>query len=538
MFAWARTGQQEDGSPLSFTLPPHHGFKVGPDNPLLFDIHLEVPQDYAQNQIPIAAGFNVSFSENPETIKNLLKVEGVYQYQLTLPPGSKDIVKKIFCHVEEDLHVVAYRNHAHQAARDIYSYVYYNGKRHVFGNMSAMEPQIFRHLDEPVTFRRNSVLEVHCHYTTLNETHTLMAGDNNTNHDEMCNQYYMAYTSETMRPFQCHSGLDTEEINDYHVSKDFGSLTTTTIPGSASSSASSTRLGQVSGVAHSPGDGSFGYVFARRENTYMTPTPIDDDAIFKVDLQTGTVVKNIPTKGLFIAPHGLHVDHWGNIWTTDTSTHQVLKLDEEGNILMKLGEHKVPGSDVHHFDRPTDVDVSQTTGEIYVSDGYGNSRIIVFDADGNFLRTWGKQRGSEPGSFNIPHNIALDEDDQVYVADRENRRVQVFSSGGELLNQWESVFCKRRAPPNKPWRGHLSALSYNRRYNVLFSVEGSYLTVRKLNGNIVGVYGGNEGSELGDLLWAHDVSIPYNGTLTPSALVGELDNHRVQQFVPVPFLGQ
>ena len=69
-------------------------------------------------------------------------------------------------------------------------------------------------------------------------------------------------------------------------------------------------------------------------------------------------------------------------------------------------------------------------------------------------------------------------------------------------------------------------------------MEGSYLAVRNLNGNIVGVYGGSEGSTLGDLLWAHDVSIPYNGTLTPSVLVGELDNYRVQQFVPVPILGQ
>src|SRR5262249_23653610 len=114
--------------------------------------------------------------------------------------------------------------------------------------------------------------------------------------------------------------------------------------------------------------------------------------------------------------------------------HQVLKFDAEGKLLLTLGKKGEPGADRDHFDRPTDVAVAPE-GDFYVSDGYGNSRVVYFSKEGKYLGQQGK-KGKGPGEFNLPHAICLDGKGRIYVGDRENGRIQVFDTSGKVLDQW------------------------------------------------------------------------------------------------------
>jgi DNA-binding beta-propeller fold protein YncE len=135
--------------------------------------------------------------------------------------------------------------------------------------------------------------------------------------------------------------------------------------------------------------------------------------------------------------HGLHVDPWDNVWITDVGRHLVMKFSPDGGLLLTLGVDGVPGGDQHHFDQPTHVCVVPS-GEIFVTDGYGNSRVVKFDARGEFMLEWGR-RGTAPGEFHTPHVITLGPDGLLYMTDRENDRIQVFNQNGELQAVWPDL---------------------------------------------------------------------------------------------------
>jgi len=135
----------------------------------------------------------------------------------------------------------------------------------------------------------------------------------------------------------------------------------------------------------------------------------------------------------FAMPHGLTVDGHDNVWVTDVALQQVFEFSPEGKLLMVLGERGVAGADERHFNRPTDIAVLPD-GSFYVSDGYRNTRVVKFSPEGKFLFQWGAP-GTGPGEFNTPHALAVDGAGRVYVADRENDRVQVFDARGRFLKQ-------------------------------------------------------------------------------------------------------
>ncbi len=155
-------------------------------------------------------------------------------------------------------------------------------------------------------------------------------------------------------------------------------------------------------------------------------------------------------EGVFTRPHGITIGPDDSVYCTDDSGHTVRKFTPEGKLLLTLGTPGIP-SDTGStsvdfrtivrsgppFNYPTNVAISPE-GEIYVSDGYGNARIHRFSADGRLLNSWGEP-GTGPGQFNVPHGIAVDDDDAVFVADRENSRLQMFSPRGELLDEWTDV---------------------------------------------------------------------------------------------------
>lgn len=153
-------------------------------------------------------------------------------------------------------------------------------------------------------------------------------------------------------------------------------------------------------------------------------------------------------EGVLDDAHGLHIDDDENIYLPVKNSHVVQKYDRSGNLLMTLGEWYKPSDTgwsgnteepalraAGPFNRPSDVSISPD-GYLYISDGYGNARVHKFDKDGNLLNSWGAPGKTEPGEFHVPHGVWVHTDGRVFVADRENNRVQIFTQEGEFLTQW------------------------------------------------------------------------------------------------------
>ncbi len=169
------------------------------------------------------------------------------------------------------------------------------------------------------------------------------------------------------------------------------------------------------------------------------------------DTTTPTVMKFDPTgkmlksfgAGMFVFPHGMHIDKENNIWITDGQGrngrgHQVFKFNSDGKLLLTLGKAGVAGSGNDEFNQPSDVHVG-ANGDIFVADGHGaktNARIMKFDKNGKFIKTWGKL-GTGPGEFNCPHALAIDSKGRLFVGDRFNNRIQIFDQDGKFLEEWK-----------------------------------------------------------------------------------------------------
>jgi DNA-binding beta-propeller fold protein YncE len=132
--------------------------------------------------------------------------------------------------------------------------------------------------------------------------------------------------------------------------------------------------------------------------------------------------------------HGLRIDKDDFVWIVDRDRHLVRKFDPSGQLLLTIGTEGSPGTGPNQFNRPADVAFGPS-GEIYVADGYGNSRVMKLDKSGKLLKTWG-EKGSAPGQFDLPHSIAVGPDQRVYVCDRYNWRLQIFDREGNLQETW------------------------------------------------------------------------------------------------------
>ncbi len=154
-------------------------------------------------------------------------------------------------------------------------------------------------------------------------------------------------------------------------------------------------------------------------------------------------------EGVFSSAHGIFIDRHDNVYCADNFDHTVRKFTTDGTLLMTLGDtdrpadtgFKIGESPVQYaggpFNMVTNVAVAEN-GEMFISDGYGNARIHRFSAEGKLLSSWGEP-GSGPGQFNLPHSVAVDRAGRVYVADRENSRLQIFTSQGDFIESWDWV---------------------------------------------------------------------------------------------------
>jgi peptidylamidoglycolate lyase len=256
----------------------------------------------------------------------------------------------------------------------------------------------------------------------------------------------------------------------------------------------------------------------------MPDEPIKGKTILVINKDNGKLINSWGDK-LFIMPHGLKVDDGNNIWVTDVGLNQVFKFSYDGKLLLKLGEAGVAGNDSMHFDKPTDIAITKD-GSFYVSDGYGNSRVIKFSATGKYLFEWGKKGGKER-EFNIPHGITLDNNGNVYVADRENNRIQVFDSTGKFIKQFaDNSF------------GTICAVAFDNSKSKLFAVDDfTFLKVRHRGSDIfvldtagkVQTRMGRSGSYEGKTSWYHDLTVDKDENI----YVGDILGNTIQKFKKV-----
>jgi DNA-binding beta-propeller fold protein YncE len=283
-------------------------------------------------------------------------------------------------------------------------------------------------------------------------------------------------------------------------------------------------LGQVTGVDVD----SHGHVFVfhRADRPWLetqNTTPITEPTLLRLEAATGRIEEELGA-GAFVVPHGLRVDHRDHLWVTDVGTHTVHELDHDGTPLRSFGTFGEPGDDDAHFDQPTDVAVA-ADGRFFVADGYGNARVVAFDADGRFVRAFG-ERGSAPGQLDTPHSIALDADGRLLVADRGNARIQRFTTEGELIDVWQS------AALGRPW-----AVDVDARGKVYVVDGGDQNPVPPDRSHILRLGDDGEieaswasfGNQDGQLYWGHAVAV----TETGEVLVGDVRyGMRVQKWTP------
>jgi DNA-binding beta-propeller fold protein YncE len=222
-------------------------------------------------------------------------------------------------------------------------------------------------------------------------------------------------------------------------------------------------------------------------------------------------------EGLFSRAHGLFIDADDNLYCTDDGDHTVRKCTPEGKVLLTIG---LPGEprpfmSGEPFNRCTHTALSPS-GEIYVSDGYGNARVHKYTPDGRLIRSWGEP-GSDPGQFNIVHNIATDADGLVYVADRENHRVQVFDGDGRYQTQWNNLHrpCALCACGPKRTTFIIGELGPGLPVNLDVPNLGPRLTVVDSSGKRIARLGGENGPglESGKFLAPHGLAVDSHGDI-------------------------
>lgn len=212
-------------------------------------------------------------------------------------------------------------------------------------------------------------------------------------------------------------------------------------------------------------------------------------------------------EGMFVRPHMIRCDEYDNVWVIDDGAHVIYEYSPEGELLKTIGEKGVPGKDKLHFYRPTDIAFGKNH-EYYISDGYGNKRVVRFDKDFNYLGEWGS-KGTGEGQFDLPHAVAIDDEGKVYVSDQTNWRIQIFSEDGSYLNSWNNV--------GKPADIRYASDGF---FYLCDGVPNATILKMNKDGKILGKYC-SPGVGPGELGRAHGIAITKHG----DALIGHMELH-------------
>ena len=248
-------------------------------------------------------------------------------------------------------------------------------------------------------------------------------------------------------------------------------------------------------------------------------------------------------EGQFVRAHGITIGSDDSVYCTDDSDHTVRKFTRDGKLLMTLGTRGQPSDtgatsidyrSIRHsgppFHYPTNLAIAPS-GDLYVSDGYGNARIHRFSPDGRLIHSWGSP-GSGPGQFHIPHGIAVDRRGTVFVADRENSRIQMFSAEGEFLDEWPEI--ARPCQVTFDNAGNLYVAEVGYRAGMWpgtsppsLNPTGGRVSVFDPEGTLLAHWGGGENPTApGDFFAPHDISIDSQGDVYVAEVVMSAGGNR------------
>jgi DNA-binding beta-propeller fold protein YncE len=222
-------------------------------------------------------------------------------------------------------------------------------------------------------------------------------------------------------------------------------------------------------------------------------------------------------EGVFRRAHGITVGPDGTLWLTDDLHHTIRQFTTDGRCLLTIGDPDQPSTlqGGKPFNRPTHVAISPKTGDVYISDGYGNSRVHKYDPKGRHLMSWGEP-GTDPGCFNLPHNIATDAAGLVYVADRENHRVQIFDPNGRYLAQWNNLHrpCGLAADARLGDIFFVGELPTHLAVNKDVPNLGARVSILSIKGQLLGRIGGRfAGEKPGEFVAPHGCAVDSHGDL-------------------------
>ncbi len=223
--------------------------------------------------------------------------------------------------------------------------------------------------------------------------------------------------------------------------------------------------------------------------------------------------------------HGMFIDGDDNLYMPVKNSHVVLKYRPDGNLLMTLGEWDKPSDtgwsgdysepakqSAGPFSRPSDIALDGA-GDLYISDGYGNSRVHKFSAEGKLLFSWGEPGKTGPGEFHVPHGVWVHTDGRVFVADRENNRIQIFDADGKFLDQWTGL-----ARPCD---------IYIDQDNVLYVPElDGFMSILSIDGDIIGAW--DSPLDAGWGKGAHAIWVDSHGDLYVNQNV---EGHRLVKYI-------
>jgi len=221
--------------------------------------------------------------------------------------------------------------------------------------------------------------------------------------------------------------------------------------------------------------------------------------------------------GQFVRPHAVTMAPDGALWLVDDGAHAAYKYTPEGALLQTLGQPGVPAprQSGRPFNQPTHLAIDPRTGDLFVTDGYANSSVHRFDAGGVLRTSWGRS-GTEPGCFNIPHCVMLDAAGTVFVADRENHRIQRFDREGRYLGQWTNLY-RPNALTQDPGREQfyfVAEAGTGLTINAGIPNIGNSIAILTPQGDIVGRIGEPLGGEKpGQFLAAHGLAVDSHGDL-------------------------
>jgi streptogramin lyase len=220
-------------------------------------------------------------------------------------------------------------------------------------------------------------------------------------------------------------------------------------------------------------------------------------------------------EGIIKMPHGLYIDKDDNVWCSDRDAHCIYKFNPQGKLVMTLGNPGTAGQNGEPFNIPTDVCVAPS-GEIFVSDGYGNRRVHKYSADGKLLMSWGVE-GKGPGEFTLVHSVRIDRYGKVWICDRDALRIQIFDQNGKYLKEWSGM--------NMP-----AVLYFHPTEDVVFIAElFFFVSIYTLDGEFITKWGtGKTSDKPGEFLgWPHGIWRDSRGDL----YVGEVNTqNRIQKF--------